>query len=442
MLPHSSYTIHLLKKYIDYTNLLMLNIFMKKNNIIIIIFIISALITLNKLILNVDNVEISDTDDMIDYTQLSSQRLFDTTWKTIRDNYYDSNLNTQNWYRWRDHYRGKIKNEADAKVAIDTMLASLDDPYSRFMDKSEYSEQNNSINSKITGIGVNISSVAGKIHIVNVMEGTPAQFANLLPDDIIFSIDGKEVNGLSLSEVAKLVKGPENTFVNITILRNNNKLTKRIIRKEIKIRTVKSSVVDRNIGYIQISSFIGSSTPNEFLEALEKTKDTQGLILDLRGNTGGLLPNAVFIANLFIPTGKIVSIVGRNGSKYDINAQDTEYLIEKPTVVLIDGGSASASEILSGALKDYNKAKLLGTTTYGKGMVQKIIPMPNETGLNITVAKYLTPKGTDINKKGINPDIEVKLNIKDVKNNKDPQLQAAKNIIQKMLISNNIPSKI
>lgn len=420
----------------------MLNIHMKRNKIIIFIFIIIALITLNRLILNVENVEISDTDDMIDHTQLSSQRLFDTTWKTIRDNYYDSKLNTQNWYRWREHYRGKIKNDDDAKIAIDTMLASLDDPYSRFMDKSEYTEQNNSINSKITGIGVNISSIAGKIHIVNVMEGTPAKFANLMPDDIIFSIDGKEVNGLSLSEVAKLVKGPENTFVNITILRNNNKLTKRIIRKEIKIKTVKSSVVDKNIGYIQISSFIGSTTPNEFLEALEKTKNTNGLILDLRGNTGGLLPNAVFIANLFIPTGKIVSIVGRNGSKYDINAQDTEYLIEKPTVVLIDGGSASASEILSGALKDYNKAKLLGTTTYGKGMVQKIIPMPNETGLNITVAKYLTPKGTDINKKGINPDIEVQLNIKDVKNNNDPQLQAAKNTLQKMLISNNVPSKI
>jgi carboxyl-terminal processing protease len=374
---------------------------------------------------------------MIDKTQVSSQKLFDNTWKTIRDNYYDANLNSQSWSRWREHYHGKIKNDDDAKVAIDTMLASLNDPYSRFMNKDEYLDQNTSIQSKITGIGVNIASVAGKIRIVNVMEGTPAQFANLMPDDIILSIDGKEVNGLSLSEVANIVRGPENTFINMTILRGSDKLTKRIMRKEIKIKSVKSSIIDKNIGYIQITSFVGATTPNEFLDALEKTKDTDGLIVDLRGNTGGLLPNAVFIANLFIPKGNIVSIVGRNGYKYDINAQDTEFTINKPTVVLVDGTSASASEILSGALKDYNRAKLLGTKTYGKGMVQKIIPMPNETGLNLTIAKYLTPKGTDINKKGITPDIQVDLSIKDLKNNNDSQLQTAKNVLSKMLISKN-----
>lgn len=413
----------------------MLNIHMKKSQVIIFILMFITLFAINKFVMNSGNVEISETPEMVDHDYISSQKLFDNTWKIIRDNYYDAELNTQSWSRWKEHYHGKIKTDEDAKVAIDTMLASLNDPYSRYMTKEEYLEQNNSINSKITGIGVNISSIAGKIHIVNVMEGTPAQFANLLPEDIILSIDNKEVNGLSLSEVANLVRGPENSFVNITVLRNKDKLTKRVMRKEIKIKTVKSSIVDKNIGYIQITSFIGSTTPNEFLEALEKTKDTEGLILDLRGNTGGLLPNAVFIANLFIPKGNIVSIVGRNGYKYDINAQDTEFGINKPTIVLVDNGSASASEILSGALKDYNKAKLLGTRTYGKGMVQKIIPMPNETGLNLTIAKYLTPKGTDINKKGINPDIQVEFSIKDVKNNNDAQLQAAKNVLSKMLIS-------
>lgn len=413
----------------------MLNNLMKRSQVIIFILMFVSLFALNKFIMQNGDFRISETPEMVDHEYISSQKLFDNTWKIIRDNYYDAELNTQAWARWKDHYHGKIKTDEDAKVAIDTMLASLNDPYSKYMTKDEYTEQNNSINSKITGIGVNISSVSGKIHIVNVMDGTPAQFANLLPDDIIFSIDGKEVNGMSLSDVANLVRGPENSFVNITVLRNKDKLTKRVMRKEIKIKTVKSSIVDKNIGYIQITSFIGSTTPNEFLEALEKTKDTDGLILDLRGNTGGLLPNAIFIANLFIPKGNIVSIVGRNGYKYDINAQDTEFGINKPTVVLVDGGSASASEILSGALKDYNKAKLLGTKTYGKGMVQKIIPMPNETGLNLTIAKYLTPKGTDINKKGISPDIKVEFSIKDVKNNNDAQLQAAKNVLSKMLIS-------
>lgn len=408
---------------------------MKRSQIIIFILLISTLFVLNRVFISTEDANLEEQPEMVNHDKVSSQRLFDNSWKIIRDNYYDKDLNEQSWNYWKERYHGEIKTDEDAKVAIDTMLASLDDPYSRYMSRSEYLEQNNSINSKITGIGVNISSVAGKIHIVSVMEGTPAQFANLLPKDIIIAIDGKEVNGLSLSEVANLVRGPENSFVNITILRNNDKLTKRVMRKEIKIKTVKSSVIDKNIGYIQITSFIGSTTPNEFLEALEKTKNTKGLILDLRGNTGGLLPNAVFIANLFIPQGNIVSIVGRNGYKYDINAQNTEFSIHKPTIVLVDGNSASASEILSGALKDYNKAKLLGTKTYGKGMVQKIIPMPNETGINLTVAKYLTPKGTDINKKGITPDISVNLSIKDVKNNNDAQLQTAKNVLSQMLLS-------
>ena len=408
---------------------------MKRSQIVIFILLISTLFVLNRVFISTEDTNIEEQPELVNHDKISSQRLFDSSWKIIRDNYYDEDLNDQTWNRWKEHYHGQIKTDEDAKVAIDTMLASLNDPYSRYMSKSEYLEQNNSINSKITGIGVNIASVAGKIHIVSVMDGTPAQFANLLPEDVIVAIDGKEINGLTLSEVANLVRGPENSFVNITILRNKDKLTKRVMRKEIKIKTVKSSVMDKNIGYIQITSFIGSTTPNEFLEALEKTKATKGLILDLRGNTGGLLPNAVFIANLFIPKGNIVSIVGRNGYKYDINAQDTEFSVHKPTIVLVDGNSASASEILSGALKDYNKAKLLGTKTYGKGMVQKIIPMPNETGINLTVAKYLTPKGTDINKKGITPDISVDLNIKDVKNNNDAQLQTAKNVLSQMMLS-------
>ena len=405
---------------------------MKKRYVFLVLFIVLLVFTLNKIFFSVNNI--TDTDeDLIDYTQISSQKLFDNTWKIIRDNYYDPNLNQQLWSRWREHYHGKIKTDADAKVAIDSMLASLNDPYSRYMSKEEFLEQNNSINSKITGIGVNITSDAGKIRIINVMEGTPAQFANVLPEDIITEINGKDVNGLNISEVANLVRGPENTFVNITLLRNNEKITKRIMRKEIKIKTVKSSVLDKTIGYINIVSFVGATTPNEFMEALEKTKDTTGLILDLRGNTGGLLPNAVFIANLFIPQGNIVSIVGRNGYKYDINAQDTEFTINKPTVVLVDGSSASASEILSGALKDYDRAKLIGTKTFGKGMVQKIISLPNQTGLNLTIAKYLTPKGIDINKKGIEPDIKVVFNLKDVKNNNDAQLQTAKNTLSKMI---------
>lgn len=412
----------------------MLNRFMKKFTRTILFFIAATatLFGINAFYNINHNPMLNVEEKVVDVSQVSPQKLFDHTWQIIKNEYYDPNFNKQYWVRWKNHYRGKIKTEEDAKVAIDTMLESLDDPYSRFLTKREFAEQNSSITSKISGIGVNIVNESGKIRIINVMENTPAQFADLKVDDIIVAIDGIKASGLSLAEVSNLVKGPVNSFVNIDILRDNDLLKKRIIRKEISIKTVKSSI-DKNIGYIQLASFISASTPNEFLEALENTNDTEGLIIDLRGNTGGLLPNAVFISNLFIPKGKIVSIVGRNGYHYDIMAQDTNVNIDKPIVLLVDGTSASASEIFSGAMKDYHRAKLIGTKTYGKGMVQKIIPMPNETGLNLTVAKYLTPKGKDINKLGINPDIEMPLKKKDILAKQDVQLEKAKEVLVEML---------
>ena len=366
--------------------------------------------------------------------KVSYQKLFDNAWAEIKDNYYDASFNKQIWYRWKEHYRGKIKTEQDANIAINTMLASLNDPYSVFLTEHENSEQNSSINAKIVGIGVNIASNAGKITVISVIEGSPAQNVNILPQDVIFAVNGKEVSGMQIAEVANLVRGEENTLVEITVLRDKNKITKRMQRKEIKIKSVKANVEpNSNIGYIQISSFVSINTPSEFIEALEKTRETKGFILDLRGNTGGLLPNATFIANLFIEKGTLVSIVGRDGYKFDINAQELEYKVNKPIVVLIDGHSASASEILSGALKDYKKAVLLGTRTYGKGMVQKIIPLNNGTCVNLTIAKYLTPKGNDINKKGIEPDYKVEFTLNDLKNQNDVQLSTAKSILNGLI---------
>ena len=400
---------------------------------ILFIAMIITLFAVNSFYLNSHNPMLEVDKQDVNKTKLTPQKLFDYTWQKVKNEYYDPNFNHQYWVRWKNHYRGKIKTIDDAKVAIDSMLVSLNDPYSRFLTKDEFAEQNNSIVSKISGIGVNIINESGKIKIISVIENTPAQFADLRADDIILAIDDKKVSGMSLAEVANLVKGPVNTFVSIDVLRNNEYIKKRIIRKEISIKTVKSSV-DKNIGYIQISSFISNSTPNEFLEALENTDKSKGLIIDLRGNTGGLLQNAIFITNMFVQKGKIVSIVGRNGYHYDVMAQDTNVNIDKPIILLINGASASASEIFSGAMKDYHKAKLIGTKTYGKGMVQKIIPMPNETGLNLTIAKYLTPQGTDINKTGIKPDIEYHLKKSDILAKKDTQLELAKDSMS-MLIS-------
>lgn len=411
---------------------------MKKKQLVIFIISVFALLVFNKILIDwfATNSSITATQDLLSKEHVKSQKLVDKSWGIIKSNFYDSQLNEQNWDRWKKHYRGKIKTDEDATVAINTMLESLDDPYSKYLNKKNYAEQNSSIDSKITGIGVNITSVGGQTYVVNAIEDTPAFSAGLKPGDILIKVNGKSISGMKTSEVADIVRGPEGTFVDLTILRKKTTLNKHIERKEIKIKTVKSSI-DKNIGYIQIISFIGSTTTTEFLDALEKTDKTKGLIIDLRGNTGGLLPNAVFIANLFIDKGNLVSIVGRNGYKRNIYAQETDFTVEKPMLVLVDGGSASASEILSGALKDYHRAKLVGTKTFGKGMVQKIIPMPNETGLNLTIAKYLTPSGHDINKKGIQPDIEIKLSEKDVLKRNDVQLAKAKVVLEKMIKENN-----
>ncbi len=367
---------------------------------------------------------------LINNEEIAPQKLFDKTWKVINREYYEPSLNNQNWYRWKEHYRNKIKTDEDARVAIDTMIASLNEPYTRFMPKKDFEDLTTSITSKIYGIGVNIYSNAGKIEIFNVMPATPADFAQLKQGDIITAVNGKDINGMNVSDVAAIVRGPENSVVELTILRNNKKLTKKIKRKEIKIKSVKSSILDNHIGYIQILSFMSGTTPNEFLEALENTKNTDSLILDLRGNTGGLLDNAVFIADMFINNGTIVDIIYRNGYKKSIKAQDEHLGMQKPVVVLVNGASASASEILSGALKDTHKATLVGRKTFGKGLVQKVVPLPNQTGVNVTIARYLTPSGTDINKLGIKPDIEVGNEFDFfVGNQKDEQLEKAKEVL-------------
>ena len=423
--------------YIDYKKPLMLNKTMRRKSKSVIIFLATmiTLFAIYAFFINRQNPLLDVEEQRINTTQVSPQRLFDHSWQVVKNEYYDPNFNDQYWLRWKNHYRGKIKTLDDAKVAIESMLASLNDPYSRYLNQEEFEQQNINITSKISGIGVNIVNDSGKIRIISVIENTPAQFADLKVNDVIMTIDDKKVSGLSLGQVSNLVKGPVNTFVSLDVLRDGEIIKKKIIRKEISIKTVKSSV-DKNIGYIQILSFISASTPHEFLEALENTDKAEGLIIDIRGNTGGLLPNAVFVTNLFIPKGKIVSIVGRNGFHKDIMAQDNNVNIEKPVIILVDGASASASEIFSGAMKDYRRAKLVGTKTYGKGMVQKIIPMPNETGLNLTIAKYLTPKGKDINKLGINPDVNLPLTAESILDKKDIQMEAAKTLMEQMISSN------
>lgn len=363
--------------------------------------------------------------------QKSPKELFLDCWSTAKNNYYISDLNKQNWSRWKKRYIDKIETIDDATVAINSMLASLDDSYSRFMPQEEFLLQTNALNSKLYGIGINIASNAGKTYIINVLEGAPASNAGIQTGDIILKIDRQDIKGQSIYQVAGLIRGDLGENIELEILRGYNKFTKTIRREEIKIKTVEYKKLDENLGYIRISSFIGADTPKEFIIALNRLKDSKGLVLDLRGNSGGLFQNAIVISNLFLNKGTIVQVIARQGKKNTYNVEHDGCIYNNPLAVLIDSNSASASEILSSALHDNKRAVLIGTKTYGKGLVQKVYPLANKTGMNLTIARYLTPSGVDINKKGIEPDYTVNFSHNDFINNFDPQLAYAKKYLER-----------
>lgn len=370
----------------------------------------------------------------------SPKNVFLSAWKSIDSQYFDDSLNEQDWKYWKNKYLNKIKTKDDAYVAIESMVESLNDPYTRFLSQSEFAEQGRSIDAKLFGIGVHIADMANKIVVIKVIDDTPAQKSGLKPGDMIISINKTSTKGMDIKNVADMVRGKAGTTVTLSLLRNKKKIVKTVRREEINIKSVSHKMLKNNVAYIRIDSFISNETATEVLEALKKTKNSKGIIIDLRGNHGGLLPNAIYIANMFINKGPIVSIVDRNDHKDVINADPTELVTQKPLVLLINESSASASEILSGALKDHDRAILVGEKTYGKGCVQKIQRLPDGSGINITVAKYLTPNGIDINKKGIAPDYKIPLTKKDFLASKDPQLDKAQKVID-LEISKTFSSK-
>lgn len=400
--------------------------------------IITTVIAILMLLTPVDSIKqpiAKKTQEIIANQTVSPKRLFINSWRTIKNNYVDPKMNGQDWSKWKNRYLPYIKTNEDVYVAINSMLQSLNDPYSRFMDIPEYESQNIKIDSNISGIGINVMTIVDRIIISSIIEDSPAEKAGLSVGDIITEIDGKKTNGIPIEEDIKLIRGPRGTFVTLDILRKNKKLQIKIKRDIIRLKNIRTKILPNNIGYIEIASFMGMTVPKEFESALKTTKNTNGLIIDLRGDAGGLLTNAVLIANMFINEGNIVKVIYRNGEKSIMQAQNNAIFKDKPIVILINRGTASASEILAGALRDNKKAILVGERTYGKNSVQQIIPMQNKTGMNLTVAKYLMPNNEDIHTIGINPDYKATYTDNDYKNNKDPQLDKAKQVI-KTLINN------
>lgn len=369
---------------------------------------------------------------------ITPQQLYDNVWKIVNTKYVDQTNNNQDWKRWRHKYDAQIKTDEDAYVAIDTMLASLNDPYTKFLNPKEFAEETSSIKGSLKGIGVQIGVKDGKLLVIAPMEDTPAEKAGLIAEDEIVEINGESTKGITVDKAADKIRGEEGTTVELTIKRKNQPLKKYVItRAEIVIKAVSTKVpnnvkLDDSVGYIRLSSFISKHAKSEFLNALNELSDKNGYIIDLRSNPGGLLSNAIIISDMFVDGGVIVSTVDRDGYK-DTTRATNRYITDKPLIVLINKGSASASEIFSGALKDNQRALILGETSFGKGLVQEVNKLPNGAGMNVTIQKYLTPNGTDINKKGITPDVEVKLSDKDIEDKNDIQLKRANELMLTMI---------
>ena len=296
-------------------------------------------------------------------------------------------------------------------AAINGILQSLD-PYSAYMNPKLFEEMQTETSGKFGGLGIEVTMEAGVVKVISPIDDTPASRAGIKAGDYIVKIDGEQVQGKSLMEAVNLMRGNVGSPIEITIRRKGSKKAKvyKIEREVIEIKSVVSKIIDYKIGYIRLSSFNQNSGVqlNEEIAKFEKNKKIVGYIFDLRNNPGGLLSQAVKISNFFLDDGEIVSTKGRKERENrKFFAKKGDKINGKPLIVLINNGSASASEIVAGALQNHKRAVLLGITTFGKGSVQSIIPLKNRGALRLTISKYYLPSGKSISEIGISPDIKV-----------------------------------
>lgn len=295
------------------------------------------------------------------------------------------------------------------------MLEKLGDPYTRFMNPEEFQNMQIDTSGELTGVGIQLAKdeETKELVVISPIEETPAFKAGILAKDVIVKIDGKTTKGMEVDDAVKLIRGKPGTSVTLTIKRETKEIDYPLTRERIEIHPVRAHVEQTpagKIGYIRLTQFSAQAS-EEMRDAIQKYENEEkvvGYILDLRSNPGGLLYSSVDIARMWIDDGAIVSTVDRRGEVERQRANGSA-LTEKPLVVLVDGGSASASEILSGALQDNKRAIIVGTKTFGKGLVQSVRGLGDGSGLAVTIAKYLTPNGRDINKHGIDPNVVFEL---------------------------------
>ena len=381
----------------------------------------------------------------------SYKEVIDHVWQIVYRDFLDSNGKFQksNWINLRKEVLSKTYSDSnEAYDAIRDMLSKLDDSYTRFLEPKEFNQMRIDTSGELTGVGIQIvkDKESDDLIIISPIEGSPAFDAGIEARDKILSIDDISTEGMNIENAVKLIRGQRGTKVKLEILRGSQSFFKTLSREKIEIKSVSSKVNQTKngllIGYVRIKQF-NANASKETKDAIKdlETKKVAGYVLDLRSNPGGLLESSIDISRHFINKGVIVSTVSKDGLK-ETKKGNGQALTKKPLVVLVNEGSASASEIVSGAIKDNKRGKLVGKKTFGKGLVQSMRTLVDGSGLTVTVAKYLTPNGTDINKSGIIPDIEVRMNInpilqREIGTRKDKQYRAGEKELVNIIKRNN-----
>ena len=388
----------------------------------------------------------------------SPKEVIDQTWQIVFRDYLDINgkYKPEQWRSLRRDVLAKsYGSPKEAYEAIRGMLGSLDDPYTRFLDPREFKEMQIDTSGELSGVGIQLSldKETKNLVVVSPIEGSPASRAGVQPKDVIVAIDGKSTKGMSTEDAVKMIRGQAGTTVTLTLKRKAQTLELPLTRERIELHAVdhqiNTSADGVKVGYIRLKQFNATATKDmrQAVRDLEE-KGAQGYVLDLRSNPGGLLMASVEIARQWLNEGTIVSTKTRDGIQ-DVKRANGRALTTKPMVVLVNEGSASASEILSGALQDNNRAVLVGQKTFGKGLVQSVRGLSDGSGMTVTIAKYLTPSGRDIHKHGIDPDVTAKmteleaqrLKLEDLGTKKDSQYRVAESTLVKRLRNANSVEK-